>query len=373
MPGSRKNRNGVLICGAYGHGNAGDEAILDAIVAELRSIDPAQPVTVLSRLPEETAARCNVQALHTFDLPAFFRVMGRAKLYINGGGSLIQDVTSSRSLFYYLFTIWLAKRRGCRVMMYGCGVGPVNHPWNRRLAGRIIDRYTDAITLREPNSEDELRSWGVTKPEMILASDPALSLTPAPDEEIDTFLRKQGLDPNGRYAAFCLRRWPGFWEKADSFAAAARHIWESQGLEPVFLSINQRNDGEAADCVLKLLEDIPCHAVHDPLPAGLAIGLLSRMELVVSMRLHGLIFAAGCGTPLVGISYDPKVTSFMEYIGQELCVPLEELTPELLCTLTDRAAALSGDRPRLLENACRLRQIETRNAETAAQLLEKNV
>ena len=35
--------SGVLVCGAYGRGNAGDDAILEAIVAELRALDPDLP------------------------------------------------------------------------------------------------------------------------------------------------------------------------------------------------------------------------------------------------------------------------------------------------------------------------------------------
>ena len=63
-------RAGVLICGAYGMGNAGDEAILDAITAEMRSIDPLMPITVLSRDPEGAEARLDVDAIHTFNVPA---------------------------------------------------------------------------------------------------------------------------------------------------------------------------------------------------------------------------------------------------------------------------------------------------------------
>ena len=35
----RRERDGVVICGAYGRGNAGDDAILEAILEEMRSIE----------------------------------------------------------------------------------------------------------------------------------------------------------------------------------------------------------------------------------------------------------------------------------------------------------------------------------------------
>jgi len=43
--------------------------------------------------------------------------MRNSKLFINGGGSLIQDNTSTRSLIYYLGMIWLAKKMGMKVMI----------------------------------------------------------------------------------------------------------------------------------------------------------------------------------------------------------------------------------------------------------------
>ena len=95
---------------------------------------------------------------------------------ISGGGSLIQDVTSRRSLWYYLYNIRAAKRRKNRVMMYGCGIGPVIRPRHQRLAAEYMNRYVDAITLREPDSLQELRRMGVDQPEACLSADPALRL-----------------------------------------------------------------------------------------------------------------------------------------------------------------------------------------------------
>ena len=103
-------KEGVVICGAYGHGNSGDEAILEAIVGEMRALDKYMPITVLSRKPRETQKLRGVNAVYRFNYPKFKRAMAEAKLYINGGGSLIQNVTSRRSLEYYLYTIKMAKR-----------------------------------------------------------------------------------------------------------------------------------------------------------------------------------------------------------------------------------------------------------------------
>ena len=367
---SNGGRSGVLVCGAYGMGNAGDEAILDAITAELRSIDPLMPITVLSRDPEGAERRLDVDALHTFNVPGFLRVMRRRVLYINGGGSLIQDVTSRRSLWFYLFTLRAAKAMGCRVMMYGCGIGPVNRPGGVRSTRRTISSCVDIVTLREPDSMEELHRFGVEGPELILASDPALTLSPAPAEEIDAAFRRAGAAPDGRYICFALRMWPGFEEKAAAIATAARYAYAKYGLTPAFVSINHRGDGEAAAVVASSLEGVPYVTIPGPMPSDLAIGVMSRMELVVSMRLHGLIFAAGQGVPLVGVSYDPKVTAFLRCVDGG-CTPLESLTGPVLCELIDEAAAKRGDRAALEASVERLRAIEHRNTESAARLLNK--
>ena len=360
-------RSGVLICGAYGMSNAGDEAILEAVLGEMRSIDPEMPITVLSRTPQLTAERYGVRCLHMFDLPGFLREMKTKKLYINGGGSLIQDVTSSRSLWYYLFTLHAAHRRGCRVLMYGCGIGPVSRGFNRKLARRVIDSSVDEITLREKSSLDELESFGVRTPRMTLASDPALTLPPAPADEVDEKLRSLGLEPEGNYICFCMRDWPGFEEKAADIARAADFARESCALEPVFLSVNHRSDGAAAEKVARHMQVKP-KIIAEPMTTAMTVGVIARMKALVSIRLHGLIFAASQGVPLVGISYDPKVAAFLDYIGQKNCLPLGELSEERLEAMM--TAALASDRDELRGEVRRLRDIESRNTRAARRLLE---
>ena len=116
------------------------------------------------------------------------RKFRHAALYINGGGSLMQDVTSTRSIWYYCYTLYAAKKRGCKVMMYGCGIGPINRPGNRRMAARTIDTSVDRITLRDDNSRALLAEMGVTRPDIRVSADPTIILTPAPREIVNIAL-----------------------------------------------------------------------------------------------------------------------------------------------------------------------------------------
>ncbi|MBR1497115.1 MAG: polysaccharide pyruvyl transferase CsaB [Oscillospiraceae bacterium] len=363
----RAGRAGVLICGAYGMRNAGDEAVLDAILAAMREIDPAMPVTVLSRDPAETAARHGAGSIPEFGLLAFWRALRRTTLFISGGGSLIQDATSSRSLWYYLYTISAARRRGCRVMMYGCGVGPVSGRLNRRLAGRVIDRCVDAITVRETASLDELRALGVTRPEITLAAEPALTLAPAPEARIDAIFERHGMARDGRYFCLCIRRWPGVRQKSGIFAAAAEYARERYGLTPVLLSVNIRQDSESA-CRVREKISGDCVLVTEDMSAPEIIGFLGRMKSVMAMRLHALIFSAARSVPLIGISYDPKVAGFLDYISQTNYIDFDALCDAgQLRVMID--AAMEADREAMRAATARLAGLEARNRETAKRLL----
>lgn len=362
-------RHGVTICGSYGKNNAGDDAILEAIVSEITEIDPDLRIRVLSRTPRKTSLNYKVDSSYTFNPFKIVNAMRKSKLYINGGGNLIQDITSTRSLLFYLFTIWLGKRTGCSVMMYGCGIGPVIRPLNRKFAARILNRNVDAITLREPESGEELKRLGVDNPEITLSADPALILDPSPPSEIDSAMLSNGLSPEGRYIAFVPRDWSSYSEKAEILGRAADYAFEKHGLSPVFIPLERGKDEHAVNLATKGMKVANPVVVSAIEKTSTLIGILARMDAVVSMRLHGLIFAAGQGVPLVGISYDTKVSSFMSYMEQDLCVSLEDVNEEELFSLIDRA--LDKDREKLAETVSGLRAIEYKNRETARELLSK--
>ncbi len=362
----REKRAGVLICGAYGKGNAGDDAILRAIVNEMRTIDPDMPVCVMSRRPVDTALDYRVDSIFTFDVFKMHARMRRAAVYINGGGSLIQDITSNRSLYFYLYTLAAAKRRGARVMMYGCGIGPVISERNRRRAARVLNRYVDTITLREDDSRAELQMMGVTHPHIAMAADPALTLSPASDEAIDAAFTSAGIPPRGNYLCLCVRNWPGFEAAVPVIAQSVKYAREAHGLELVILPIEMPKDATAGDAVVRALVDAP-YVFRQRFDTETTIGIISRMKCVLSMRLHALVFAAREGVPNAGIVYDQKVKGFMRYMHADLYIDLDNIDAETLCVFIDEM--MESPRAELLENAARLCELEHVNVTEAMRLI----
>ena len=210
---------------------------------------------------------------------------------------------------------------------------------------------------------------GVTEPDILLTADPALTLRPAGDDKVDSLLLRCGIPPRGRYIAFALRQWPGFSDKAPLFGQAARYAYETYGLAPVFVSVEKGMDGAANLIAAQGLDDVPHYFLDDAGGAGAIIGALARMEAVVSMRLHALIFSAGQGIPLAGVVYDPKVSAFLRYIGQELFTDLSTLTAEDLRDMVDRAVAQAARPEAQAAAVARLREMEHGNVSAARRLL----
>ena len=350
----------MVICGAYGRGNAGDDAILLAILTELRSIDPDLSFQVFSRNPMETRQTYRVNAFYTFHIWKAIYYFKRAKFFINGGGSLMQDVTSYRSLWFYLWTLATAKHYGCPVIMYGCGIGPIRNNGNRARAARVMNRSVDSITLRDPDSLKELEVLGVTEPKIALSADTTVSLPPASPDIIDGILDSRGIPANGNYIGFILRPWPGFEEKTKDIAAAADYVYETYGLTPVFFPIEPRLDVAAAQRVIHWM-NAPHYILTEAYTAAQTIGISLPYE---GGHLHASAWAdlrswAGCPLGRDRLRPEGQFLPLLHWAG-----PLRRsnrLTADKLKSLIDGAVS-RGKNPALLsESVENLRRMDEVN------------
>ena len=190
-------------------------------------------------------------------------------------------------------------------------------------------------------------------------------LQPGSVGAVDGFLLNNNLDPNGKYALFVLRPWKGFERKKQAFVDAANYVNQKYGLTPVFFALEPNRD--VAPC-REVAAALACesHLIEAPYDETLIIGMMKKMRVVVSMRLHTLIFASSVGAPLVAVSYDPKVTGFMRYIGQKHCVYFDDVTGENLRALTDAALA-----EHCAYDVSHLQELVKQNETVARALLEE--
>ena len=360
----------VMISGYYGFNNSGDDAILLAIIDNLRSIKKDIQIVVLSKNPKDTAKNYAVDSIDRFNLLEVIKTMKRTKLFLNGGGNLIQDVTSTRSLMYYLTTIYLAKLIGLKVMLYANGIGPVSKSSNRYFTSRIINRV-DVITLREEASSLELAALGIKKPEVIVTADPALGLEPACPEEIQNIFDQEGISVDCPLIGFSIRKWAGYDRYSNIIAQAADYLEEKYNAKPIFIPLHFPSD-------LSVAEDIASKMKHSPFilrnSYGIdkTLGIMKKLDMVLGMRLHALIYSVSLSVPLIGLIYDPKVQGFLEYVKQPSAGNVADLDLESLKKLIDNVWSNKAAISLQLEQGNKLmKQKAYENAEIAIRLLEK--
>ncbi|MBR6556147.1 MAG: polysaccharide pyruvyl transferase CsaB, partial [Clostridia bacterium] len=361
-----RRRYGVTVCGAYGFDNAGDDAILASIVQDMRTIDPDIPLTVISKKPEQTRRTTRCRSVYTFNLFKILHALRHSSLYINGGGTLMQDKTSTKSLLYYLATLRLARMLGTPVMLYGSGIGPISRPKNRRIAGRILNACADVITLRDEASYNELQSLSVTRPFIALTGDPAIGTEPPADTRVRSLQLEHDIDPRAPYACVALRSWEGMDDAARKNCAIFCDLLSKElGMQVVFLSMAYPRDLDFMDSVAAQMEVSPL-SVRRQLSVRDTVGLISKSSLVFAMRLHALVFAVSQNVPAVGFSYDIKVTSFLKYAEAPFAADLTENDPYTLLDLCRAAIAAAGG-----ANADTIRSRADKNRAYAKVLLAK--
>lgn len=307
----------IVLSGYYGFDNAGDEALLTAIVREIKRFKPDAEFTVLSGNPKRTSDVHGIRAVSRINPWVLLREIKKADLVLSGGGSLLQDVTGPLSIPYYLGIVALAKMLRKPVAFYAQGVGPVNG-WLGKVLIRTVVNRVDLITLRDADSERLLKSLGVTKPPLVVTADPVFSLFPTPEqvEMGKNILSQMGLKER-QVVGMALRDWHPEGERS---LAAMSDLLAGKGYEILFIPFQYSEDLRVLQRVESYMLATP-HFLTKQISSGELMGLVSNLQVLVGMRLHSLIFASVAGVPFAGIAYDPKVLSFLELFGER---PLNE-------------------------------------------------
>ncbi len=280
----------------------------------MRGRRPDVHPVVLSADPRATSALHQVES-RSRSPAALWQALAGARLFISGGGSLVQDVTSARSPVYYLGTMMAARARGVPVAVVGQGIGPLRRPWVRRLAARAFN-YAAVISVRDAASAKTLRDLGVHVP-VHLGADMALLLPPADGDRVRSILAAHHLDRASGRIGVALRPWPGLWDPV-VLGKAIRHVANTYKARVAVFAFDRARDREISQAVAAAAGGtfVDVESPHD------LLGVVGAMDVMVGVRLHALICAAAQGVPCVGLAYDPKVTAFMTEFGLPGVLPV---------------------------------------------------
>ncbi len=414
MKNSRRVRR-VVLSGYYGFGNAGDEAVLAAIVSDLRELDPTLEITVLSRDPTDTFVRLGVAAANREHFASVAAALRGADLLISGGGSLLQNVTSQRSLPYYLGVVMTARALRVPVFFYAQGIGPIRGPFGRLLM-RVVANRVQFITVRDDESKALLESLGVRRPKVDVTADPAFAWDPPEARRISVggalMEKAMGICPipgSAPIIGIAARPWgcapaaPGgknerrkqevfeasrFGPAAKALVGAIRFLREgTEGDELarahyVLLPFHWRDDYPLAHAVAGELaregfmpsgkHGAGAYVMPELRPEEL-LAAIGQVDLLVGMRLHALIFAAARGVPMVGIEYDPKVTSLLGRLGQRSAGRAEEAEARgLAFSIAEAWRSRAELRERLDQAVPDLKEQAKRTARLAVKVMEES-
>ena len=287
-----------IVSGYIGFDNFGDEAIAMALTNELKS-KHAEKITLISSNPAKTAKMYNVNSC---SMLKFFKPLAEADVLISGGGSLLQDITSLKSLIYYLGVIYIALFLKKKVHIFSQGIGPINTK-----IGKILTRYAlrhcEKISVRDKKSQELLKSWNI---ESELVRDPVFNLD-IPTQNIKGIVGVQ------------LRSYPTL---SDDFLKrlAKEVILKFADKQIQVISLQDSLDLEVCNKFANMVrkQGIENVQVLSKLSVQQVFDTISKLEYLIGMRFHANVVAIKSNVKTLAINYDPKVQKLAEEFNLSL-------------------------------------------------------
>lgn len=298
----------IVISGYYGFENIGDEAILFAIIRSVKEFDPKAELVVLSNDPQYTKEKHGVDAVNRWNIKQVAKAVKGADFMISGGGSLFQDQTSHKNIWYYAAVIKLARWLKKPVLVYAQGIGPVKHEKNQRLIKKLF-QSVQIISVRDEHSKQALEAYGVSQPIQIVP-DPVLGIDPAGLQS--EWLAGEQIAQ--KKLAVSIRSWSHDQAYLKKVAEALDKL-AAKGYAIVLVPMHGSYDEKTSKQLKKLMsQDANIAPSHCSINEKMAI--IKESDVLLGMRLHALIFAAIGNTPFLALSYDPKIDAFTSIVEQ---------------------------------------------------------
>jgi polysaccharide pyruvyl transferase CsaB len=322
----------AIICGYYGQGNAGDEALLLAILERLpNNIEPI----ILSGNPTKTSKDYGVISYSRQGIIKQIFKLGKKDLFIWGGGSLIQDVTSIKSPLFYLGLMILAQFKGLKTIAYAQGIGPIKTPFIQWLTKQVLKKCS-GVSVRDQDSAKLMEKWGI---KYFIEADPVWALSGKINQNLQ-------LLPSPRIGVNLRLNSSLNDVKLEIIIQSLKQLQQQTLANIILIPFQESKDLEICQKIGKSLTQ-NYQIVNLENPQELK-GLFRELDLMIGMRLHSLIMASSEKCPCFALSYDPKVTNLMKEIdidGYEL-----DNFPTDVQTITKKWLKIYHNQPRLSDD-----------------------
>lgn len=315
----------IVISGYYGFNNTGDEAMIETMSTLLAKRDCS--LTVLSSNPDRTKELYNVRAYNRYKLGEVIKAIKKADLVISGGGTLFQDITSKKSIWYYLGIVKIAQLFRKKVIVAYQGMGPIDTKLYRRMTKHILNKKSvKFIGLRDNQAIEYAKEMGIKEDKIVFSSDMIFMMKPPAQERVDKIIKDNvlNLQDGQKLIGLSVRGWKDK-DRTDNIAEACDLICERYNARIVFFPFHKPKDAEISKVIMHKMkhEDMAVLMPNRYLPSEI-LGAMGRMDVNIGVRLHSLIFSAVSNVPTIGISYDPKIDGFLDMINSNAVCTYEE-------------------------------------------------
>ncbi len=342
----------ILLGGVpFGRNNVGDEAILACVARIVREARPDAELSVSTDDPA-TAQRLGVRTVPLFGFePPYSRDEMAAELrahdaFIWSGATGLSDYPEIPTEM-----LRIAQTAGRRTVIWGTGMNdelnPAKYrvlPGKRRLLLRMLGAASlglwngvaweehrrvararakiaatvDATSLavvRDPESREQILKCGARR-EIVVGADSALILDPAPANSLQLSDEVRAvLAHPGPKVGFCVSAQREVRNRASLLAHFDRIVKDGTR-RLLFLPMNPLTDS-------KLMAGFLAEMKHPDRAAVLegrrepeeVLAIAAQTDLIVSSRLHLVIFASIVHVPFIGISRGSKVDNFLAPYG----------------------------------------------------------
>ncbi len=308
----RYSDGGVLLCGYYGFGNMGDDALLLRAVERAEQKYPALSVCAMTAGGKRDAGKFGIRCEKRSDILKLIREIRRCGVVVFGGGTLIQNSTSRRSLYYYTRILRYARRKSKIIELWGNGIDPIKGKRSARETALALGAC-NYIGLRDGASVCEakrlLNLISVPFPHICLEGDLALKPFYAERGRAEYVFSKLGLKEGDRYAVAAVNG--AYGEKELAEMKKWLYMLKNGGVRLVVAVMYPKRDMKRSRELCAELDAVFAY----PLGISEVTELIRRSVLVCSVRYHALVFAESAGVPFIGFGRETKVKNFCREHG----------------------------------------------------------
>jgi polysaccharide pyruvyl transferase WcaK-like protein len=345
----------ILLGGVpFGCNNIGDEAILERIVNIVRTASPKAEITVSTGDPTGTKSLLGVNTCSLYsgfsenetDKTSFVQTLKSMDVFIWSGATGLSDYPNTS-----LDCLAAAQQLGLKTVVFCTGMNDTLNPAHFKLNQgmkkslfNVVNKITgnrinlaeqyevakesklrsrlktvldqcDLVINRDEQSKVELMKSHLSIPPLV-AADPAITLKVEEPTELNWGPETLAvLNSPNKKIGICISSQQSI-SQINSFIEWLDTVVKTYQANIVFIPMNPITDFEMMTNIRDKMyhKDKTVIAVGSDSPDAI-VGLASKMDVIISSRLHLLIFASITGTPCIGIGRGSKISNFLSEFG----------------------------------------------------------